>query len=106
MSRAQVTSMVAAVFLIGSHCLIVAPQTRDESQTIVQSGADPLPIVPSAVNVLKASLAERSLSTAESVPKGFWIQGWNDSQQIFQWRVQVPRAGELRHRRAGERRSG
>ncbi len=86
--------MFTAVLLMGSHCLIAAPPIRDEVQTIAQSGADPLPIDPNTVNVLKASLAERSLSTAESMPKGFWIQGWNDSQQIFQWRVQVPRAGD------------
>ena len=86
--------MVAAVFLIGSHCLIAAPQTGGESQTIAQSGADPLPIIPSAVNVLEANLAERSSSTAESEPKGFWIQGWNDPHQSFQWKIQVPRAGD------------
>ena len=94
MFTAQVASMVAAVFLIGSHCLIAAPQTGDESQTIAQSGADPVPIIPSAVNLLKANLAERSSSTAESEPKGFWIQAWNDPHQSFQWSVQVPRAGE------------
>jgi hypothetical protein len=94
LSRARVASIVAAVFLIGSHGLIAAPQTGNESQTIAQSGADPLPIIPSAVNVLKANLAERSSSTAESEPKGFWIQGWNDPHQSFLWRIQVPRAGE------------
>jgi hypothetical protein len=94
LSTARVACMVAAVFLIGSHGLIAAPQRGDEFQTIAQSGADPLPIIPSAVNVLKANLAERSSSTAESEPKGFWIQGWNDPHQSFLWRIQVPRAGE------------
>jgi hypothetical protein len=94
LSTAQVAIMVAAVFLIGSHGLTAAPQTGDQSQTIAQSGADPLPIIPSAVNVLKANLAERSSSTAESEPKGFWIQGWNDPHQSFHWRIQVPRAGD------------
>jgi hypothetical protein len=94
LSTAQVASIVAAVFLIGSHCLIAAPQAGDKSQTIAQSGVDPLPIIPSAVNVLKANLAERSSSTAESEPAGFWIQSWNDPHQLFRWRVLVPRAEE------------
>ena len=29
-------------------------------------------------HVLKANVAARSVSRAESVPKGFWIQIWND----------------------------
>jgi len=49
---------------------------------------------PNAVNALKANLAQRSASTAESTPKGFWIQNWNNAQQKFTWMIQVPRADE------------
>jgi hypothetical protein len=49
---------------------------------------------PNAVNVLKANTAERSASTVESHPAGFWIQGWNDVGQSFQWNVDSPQAGE------------
>lgn len=46
------------------------------------------------MSVLKANVATRSASLAESAPKGFWIQRWSDPQQIFAWKVQVPQAGE------------
>jgi hypothetical protein len=46
------------------------------------------------VNVLKANAAARSATTAESTPKGMWIQSWSDPQQTFAWKVQAPRAGE------------
>jgi len=94
MSRVQVASIITAFFLIGSHCLNAAPQTGDESQTVRQDSADSLAMNPSAVNVLKANLAKRSPTTAESRPIGFWIQGWRDPQQSFSWSVESPQAGE------------
>ena len=44
------------------------------------------------MNVLKANVAARSASTVESSPKGMWIQSWNDPQQTFAWKVQIPKA--------------
>jgi hypothetical protein len=50
MSRTQAASFVMGVFLIGSQYLTEAPGTADESRTIPQSGADPLPMIPQKVN--------------------------------------------------------
>lgn len=94
MSRTRVASIIAAFFFIGLHCLNAAPQTRDESKTVVQNNADSFVMNANGVTMLKASVANRSASTAESEPKGMWIQGWNDPQQSFSWRVQSPRTGE------------
>jgi hypothetical protein len=93
MKSAQAGILLAIVFLVGLHSH-AAEQSTGGAQTIAQTGADPLPIDPNEINALKANVAERSASTAESAPKGFWIQNWNDPQQTFAWKIQVPRADD------------
>jgi hypothetical protein len=92
MIKPQAGILFIAALLIGAHS--PAQQSNAEPQTIAQSGANPLPLDPNTANVLKANLAARSVSTAESAPKGFWIQSWSDPQQTFAWKVQVPQASE------------
>ena len=92
MTRRQAGILVIATFLIEVPFCTVAQQTNAELQTIAQSGANPLQLDPNTVNVLKANAAARSATTAESAPKGMWIQSWNDTQQRFAWEVQAPRA--------------
>lgn len=94
MSRTYAAGLASLIFIFGSHGLARASFPLDQPQTIAQSGADPLILLPDAVNQLKAGIAERSASTEESRPEGVWIQGWNNSQQKFRWRVQSPQAGE------------
>ena len=84
--------VLVTALLGGLHWRVVARQSASGSQIIAQSGIDPLPLDPNTVNVLKANVAARSASTAESAPKGMWIQSWNDPQQTFAWKVQVPKA--------------
>ena len=94
MTRWQAGTLFIATFLIGVPSSTAAHQSNAEPQAIAQSGANPLPLGPNKVNVLKANLAARSISTAESAPKGFWIQSWNDPRQTFAWKIQVPRADD------------
>lgn len=65
-----------------------------DSSTVAQGGLNPFPLDEGAINALKANVAERSASTAESDPKGMWIQNWNDPSQGFAWRVQAAHADE------------
>lgn len=96
MKRPQVAIplVLAAALLGGLHSRVAARQSASGSQVVAQSGIDPLPLDPNTVNALKANMAARNASTAESAPKGMWIQNWNDPQQTFAWRVQVPRADD------------
>ena len=91
MTKPQAVILVFAALLSGTHSRAVA-QSSAEPQTTAQSGANPLPLDPNTVNVLKANAAARSTTTAESAPKGMWIQSWNDPQQTFAWTVQAPKA--------------
>jgi hypothetical protein len=86
--------IVIATLLIGLHLPTAAQQSNAGPQAIAHRGASSLQLDPDTVNVLKANVAARSASLAESTPKGFWIQSWNDPQQTFAWTVQVPQAGE------------
>ena len=90
MTRRQAGILVIATFLVGVPFRTAAQQTNAEPQTIAQSGANPLQLDPDMVNVLKANAAARSATTAESAPKGMWIQSWSDPQQTFAWEVQAP----------------
>ena len=92
MTRRQAAISFIATLLIGVPSGTAAQQSNAEPQTIAQSGANPLPLDPNTVNVLKANAAARSATTAESAPKGMWIQSWSDPQQTFAWKVQAPRA--------------
>jgi hypothetical protein len=94
MANPQAGILVITAVLIGLHSCAAAQQSNAGLQSIAQSGANPLELDPDTVNVLKANVAARSASLAESVPKGFWIQSWNDPLQTFAWKVQVPQAGE------------
>ena len=94
MTKPQAGILIIAALLIGLHSRTAAQQSNAGPQTIAHSGANPLQLDPGTVNVLKANVAARSASLAESAPKGFWIQSWNDPQQTFAWTVQVPQAGE------------
>jgi len=94
MTEPRVGILVIAALLIGLHPRTAAQELDPAPQTIAQSGADPLPLDPNTVNVLKANAATRSANTAESAPKGMWIQSWSDPQQTFAWKVQAPRASE------------
>src|ERR1035441_1144772 len=94
MIKPQAGILVIAALLIGLHSRTAAQQSNAGPQIIAQSGDDLLQLYPDMVNVLKANVAARSASLAESAPKGFWIQSWNDPQQTFAWKVQVPQAGE------------
>lgn len=94
MNKQQVGILLMTTLLIGSQSSSAAQQSITEPQTIAQSGANPLVLDPNTVNVLKANVAARSASTAESAPKGFWIQSWNDPEQTFAWEVQVSQAGK------------
>jgi Alpha-L-fucosidase len=85
MTKPQTGIVVIAVLLIGLH---------SAGQAIAPRGASSLQFDPDTVNVLKANVAARSASLAESAPKGFWIQSWNDPQQTFAWTVQLPQTGE------------
>jgi Alpha-L-fucosidase len=93
MTKPQAEILLISALLIGLHSRSAAQQSNAGPQTIAQSGANPLQLDPNTVNVLKANVAARSASLAESAPKGFWIQSWNDSRQAFAWKVQVPQAG-------------
>jgi len=93
MKSAQAAILLTIASLIGLHSQ-AAEQSTGGSQTIVQTGADPLPVDPNQINALKANMAARSASLTESAPKGFWIQNWNDAQQTFAWKVQAPTAGD------------
>src|SRR5277367_2480114 len=90
--QAGILFIFIATFLIGVPFSTAAQQSNAEPQTIAQSGANPLPLDPNIVNVLKANSAARSVSTTESLPKGMWIQSWSDPQQTFAWKVQAPQA--------------
>jgi hypothetical protein len=90
MIKPQAGILVFVALLIGLH-FPAAAQSNAEPQTIAQSGFNPLPLDPNTVNVLKANVAARSPSTAENSPKGMWIQSWNDPQQTFAWKVQIPK---------------
>ena len=92
MIRRQAAISFIATLLIGVPSVTAGQQSNTEPQTIEQSGANPLPLDPNTVNVLKANAAARSTTTAESAPKGMWIQSWNDPQQTFAWTVQAPKA--------------
>ena len=81
MKRPQAGILLIVALLIVLHSRVAAQQSAAGSQTITQSGADPLQLDPNTVNVLKANVATRSASTAESAPKGVWIQSWYDPQQ-------------------------
>jgi hypothetical protein len=94
MTRTQAGIPDIAAFLIGLHSRTLAQQSNTGFQTIEESGANPLRLDLDTVNVLNANAAARRASLAESAPKGYWIQGWNDPQQTFTWKVQVPRASE------------
>ncbi len=94
MTEPRVRILVIAALLIGLHPRTAAQELDPAPQTIAQSGADPLPLDPNTVNVLKANAATRSANTAESAPKGMWIQSWSDPEQTFAWKVQAPREGE------------
>jgi hypothetical protein len=85
-------ALVVAALLIGVGSITAAQQSAVVSQTIEQSGSNPIQLDPNTVNALKANVAERSATTAESAPKGMWIQSWSDPQQTFAWEVQAPRA--------------
>jgi hypothetical protein len=93
MKRPQAGMLLILGLLIGLLHPPVAPQQSTAgSQMISQSGVGPLALDPNTINVLKANVAARNASMAESAPKEFWIQSWNDPQQEFAWRVQVPQA--------------
>ena len=92
--QAAILHALVAALLAGSHSHVAAQQSMSGSGVIAQSGSDPLPIDPKTVNVLKANVAARTASTAESAPEGFWIQSWNDPQQTFTWRIRVPLADD------------
>jgi hypothetical protein len=94
MTKPQAGILVITALLIGFDSRTAAQHSNAGPQTLGQSGANPLQLDPDTVNVLKANVAARSASLAESAPKGFWIQSWNDPQQTFAWKVQVPQAGE------------
>ncbi|HEX3572041.1 MAG TPA: hypothetical protein VHU44_14580 [Acidobacteriaceae bacterium] len=95
MTKPQAEILFIAALLIGAHSPAAAQQQSNaEPQAIAQSGANPLPLDPNTVNVLKANAAARSATTAEGAPKGMWIQSWSDPQQTFAWKVQAPRAGK------------
>jgi hypothetical protein len=79
MIKPQAGIPVFAGFLMGLHSGTAA-ESNAEFQIIAQTGANPPPLVPNTVNVLKADVAARSPSAAESSPKGMWIQNWNDPQ--------------------------
>ena len=93
MTKPQAGILIIAALLIGLHSRAAAQQSTAGLLTIAQSGANPIQLDPDTVNILKANMAERSASLAESAPEGFWIQSWNDQQQTFAWKVQVPHAG-------------
>jgi hypothetical protein len=80
MSRA----MLAMVIATGFTC------TAD---TVTQKAPNPVVLDPSAINFLKAPLAEYSDSLQESRPRGFWVQNWTSSGQVFRWNVSAPKAG-------------
>ncbi len=84
--------LLVAALPIGLDSRTTAQKPSAAPQTIAQSGADPLPLDPNKVNVLKANASARSATTAESSPKGMWIQNWSDPQQTFSWEIQTPRA--------------
>jgi hypothetical protein len=94
MTEPRVRILVIAALLIGLHPRTAAQESNPAPQTVAQSGANPLALDPNMVNVLKANAAARSATTAESAPKGMWIQSWSDPQQTFAWKVQAPREGE------------
>lgn len=92
MNKPQAGTLLISALLIGLCSRGMAQQSNAEHDTIAQSEANPLPLDPNTVNALKANVAARSASTTESAPKGFWIQNWNDPQQTFAWKVQIPKA--------------
>jgi hypothetical protein len=92
MTKARAGVLVIAALLTGLHPPTAAQQSGAGPQTIAQGGANPLQLDPNAVNVLKANAAARSATTSESAPKGMWIQSWNDPQQTFAWKIQIPKA--------------
>ena len=94
MTKPQAGILVITALLIGLLSRTAAQHSNAGPKTIAQSGANPLQLDPDTVNVLKANVAARSASLAESSPKGFWIQSWNDPQQTFAWKVHVPQTGE------------
>jgi hypothetical protein len=94
MTKLQSGILLISALCLGLHSRAAVQQSNAETQTVAQSGPNPLQLNPHTVNVLKANVAARSASLAESAPKGFWIQSWNDSQQAFAWKVQVPQADE------------
>ena len=92
MKRLQAGILLVVAVLVGSCLRVGAQQPSVSAQIVGQSGIDPLPLSPNMVNALKANVAARGASLAESAPKGMWIQSWNDQQQEFAWRIQVPQA--------------
>jgi hypothetical protein len=94
MTKLQSGILLISALCLGLHSRAAVQQSNAGPQTVAQSGPNPLQLNPNTVNVLKANVAARSASLAESAPKGFWIQSWNDSQQAFAWKVQVPQADE------------
>src|ERR1039458_8118821 len=92
MTKPRAGILVIAALLIGLPPRTAAQQSNAGREAIAQSGANPLPLDPNTVNVLKANAAARSATTAESAPKGMWIQSWSDPQQTFAWKVQIPKA--------------
>ena len=60
MTKPQAGILIVAALLIGLHSRTAAQQSNAGPQTIAQSGANPLPLDPNTVNVLKANVAARS----------------------------------------------
>jgi hypothetical protein len=77
----------AGAFAETPHVAHSVKEYQSDPATIAQCGPDPLPLGNETVNALKANVAERSASTAESEPKGMWIQRWNDPRQFFAWKI-------------------
>ena len=80
----------------------ITPKTKgavqQERERIVKTDSlvpQKLPVVlnPGDLNFLKAPLAEYTASLRESSPRGFWVQGWNTTEQFFRWTVTAPAAG-------------
>ena len=94
MTRRQAAISFIATLLIGVPSGTAAQESNPAPQAVAQSGANPLPLDPNTVNVLKANVAARSATTAEGAPKGMWIQSWSDPQQTFAWKVQATQAGK------------
>lgn len=91
MTKSKAGILVIAALLIGLHSRTAA-QSSTKPQIIAQSGANPHPLDPNTLNVLRANVAARSSSTAENSPKGMWTEIWKVPHQTFAWKAQVPKA--------------